>query len=148
MSAVTVASGVPSTATILSNAGRARFRGAEAEVTAVVTPELQLAATGALIDPKYLQYRDQTGDRSHERFENVAKRSFTLSAQYTKELGLGRLTARADYSWLSAVALQPNVTAAVSTAGTPVRRNILITKVIKAFLRASRGTTRQLRRGP
>ncbi|MDB5448498.1 MAG: TonB-dependent receptor [Phenylobacterium sp.] len=117
--------GVPSTATILSNAGRARFRGAEAEVTAVVTPELQLAATGSLIDPKYLAYRDQTGDRSHERFENVAKRSFTLSAQYTKELSLGRLTARADYSWLSAVALQPNVTAAVSTAGTPVPQGVV-----------------------
>ena len=91
---------VPGTATILSNAGKARFRGVEAELTVLVAPGLTLSASGALIDPKYVKFADLTGDRRFERFTGVAKRQYALAADYkTRFANDAKLTLHTDYAW-------------------------------------------------
>lgn len=90
---------VPGTATILGNAGKARFKGVEAELTAVVAEGLRISATGALVDPKYIRFADLSGDRSFERFTGVAKKQFSLAADYSTEIGSSKLKLHADYSW-------------------------------------------------
>ncbi|NBU84853.1 MAG: TonB-dependent receptor [Sphingomonadaceae bacterium] len=91
---------VSGTATILSNAGKARIKGIEAELTALVFPGLTLSATGALTDPKYVSFADLSGDRSFERFTGVAKKQFSLAADYSTEFGEdGKINLHVDYSW-------------------------------------------------
>ena len=96
---------VPGTATILGNAGKARFRGVEAEITALVFEGFTLAASGALIDPKYIRYADLSGDRSFERFSGVIEEQFSLSADYTTPVGATQLNLHADYAWRGEVPL-------------------------------------------
>lgn len=97
----------PGTATILSNAGKARFRGVEVEFQALLTEGLRFTATGALVDPKYIAFADLSGDRSFERFSNVAKEQFSLALDYTKEMGSTRFKAHVDYAWSGATPLDP-----------------------------------------
>lgn len=95
---------VPGTATILSNAGKARFRGVEAELAVLVTEGLTLSASGALVDPKYVKFADLTGDRSFERFTGVAKRQYALAADYTTRFtNDAKLDLHVDYAWRSDV---------------------------------------------
>lgn len=95
---------LPGTTTILSNAGKARFKGVEAEVQAVVFPGFQISASGSLIDPSYVKFADLSGDRSFERINGIAKRQFSLAADYSTDLtdSVG-LKLRVDYSWRSSV---------------------------------------------
>lgn len=96
------------TATILSNAGKARFRGIEAEVQAIIVDGLRLSATGSLIDPKYVRFSDLSGNRSQERFPNVTEEQFSLAADYTTPIGAtARLDARVDYAWSGRTPLDP-----------------------------------------
>lgn len=90
---------VPGTATILGNAGKARFKGIEAELTAVLFDGFRVSASGALVDPEYVRFADLSGDRSFERFTGVAKKQFSLAADYTADLGAAKLKLHADYSW-------------------------------------------------
>ena len=90
------------TATILGNAGKARFNGVEAELTALVFEGLRVSMSGALIDPKYVSYSDLSGDRSFERFTNIAKSSWTIAGDYTTDVGSAKVKLRLDYSWLAA----------------------------------------------
>jgi iron complex outermembrane receptor protein len=103
----TVISGVTSTSTNLGNAGKARFYGGEAEVTARLFPGVTVSATGALIRPKYLQFADATGDRRDEVFQGVPKETFSIAGDYEADLGLGRGLFHADYAWQSRTPLQP-----------------------------------------
>jgi iron complex outermembrane recepter protein len=96
---------VPGTATILGNAGKARFRGIEAEITALIFEGFTLQASGALIDPKYIRYADLSGDRSFERFSGVIEEQFSLSADYTTPVGATQLNLHADYAWRGKVPL-------------------------------------------
>jgi iron complex outermembrane receptor protein len=97
---------LPGTATILGNAGKARIRGVEAELAAVVFPGLTVSASGALTDPKYVKFADLSGDRSFERFVGVPKRQFGVAADYSTELmSDAKLSLHADYSWRSDTAL-------------------------------------------
>ena len=91
---------IPGTATILSNAGKARFQGIEAEIAAVVFPGLQLSASGALVRPKYINFADLSGDRSFERFTGVARSQFALGADYATDVGSSaKVRFHVDYAW-------------------------------------------------
>lgn len=91
---------VPGTATILGNAGKARFRGVEVELMAVLADGLTVSASGALVDPKYIRFSDAGGNRSFERFTGVAKEQFALAADYATDIsGSNRLKFHLDYSW-------------------------------------------------
>ncbi|MDO7842200.1 TonB-dependent receptor [Sphingomonas immobilis] len=90
------------TASILSNAGKARFYGVEAEVTAKLFDGFTLGATGTITRPKYLQYADLSGDRRQERFDSVSREQFSLSGDYDHMVGSARLRVHTDYSWQSA----------------------------------------------
>ncbi len=89
--------GIP--ATILGNAGKARFRGVEGELTVAPVAGLRVSATGSLTDPKYKEFSDFGGDRTQERFTGVAEESFTLAADYSTAIGSSDLKLRVDYSW-------------------------------------------------
>lgn len=94
---------VPGTATILGNAGKARVRGGEIELQAVIADGFTITATGALTDPEYIRYSDLSGDRSFERFVGISKRQFSLAADYVRDVGSdSRLRLHVDYSWRSA----------------------------------------------
>lgn len=91
---------VASSATILSNAGKARVKGLEVEFAAVVFPGFTVSASGGLVDPKYINFADLSGDRSFERFTGIAKKQFSLAADYATEFGSdGKLNLHLDYSW-------------------------------------------------
>lgn len=94
---------VSGTATILGNAGKARFRGAEIELQALVADGFTITATGALTDPNYIRFADLSGDRSFERFVGISRRQFSLAADYRRDIGSdSRLRLHVDYSWRSA----------------------------------------------
>ncbi|AYJ85179.1 TonB-dependent receptor (plasmid) [Sphingomonas paeninsulae] len=103
----TVINGVTSTATIVSNAGKARFYGGEAELTAQVFEGFTLSGTAALSEPKYLSYTDtQTGeDKRDEVFQQVPKITFSVASDYEHELNFGKLRAHLDYAWQGKTAL-------------------------------------------
>jgi iron complex outermembrane receptor protein len=86
-------------ATVLGNAGKARFRGIEAELQAQLFEGFVVSANGALIDPKYISYADLQGDRSFEPFESVSKEQFGLAADYTNDFGGAKLKLHVDYAW-------------------------------------------------
>lgn len=98
-----VAPGV--TASILANAGKARFYGVEAELTARVFEGFTVGATGTLTRPKYLEYSDVNGDRRQERFDSVSREQFSLSGDYDHEFDTARLRLHTDYSWQGRQAL-------------------------------------------
>ncbi|WP_162986975.1 TonB-dependent receptor [Sphingomonas paeninsulae] len=100
-----VAPGV--TASILSNAGKARFYGLEAELTARLFQGFTAGATGTLTRPKYLQYSDLNGDRRQERFDSVSREQFSLSGDYEHQFDSARLHLHTDYSWQGKQAVQP-----------------------------------------
>lgn len=94
---------VAGTATILGNAGKARFRGGEIELQALVADGLTITATGALTDPEYIRFADLSGDRSFERFVGISRRQFSLAADYVGDIAAdSRMRLHVDYSWRSA----------------------------------------------
>jgi iron complex outermembrane receptor protein len=101
-----VPGGVPGTATLLGNAGKARIKGLELELTAVLFEGFTVQASGALIDPSYVTYADLSGDRSFERFSGVFEKQYALSADYTAPLGdSARINLHVDYAWRGDVPL-------------------------------------------
>ena len=92
--------GAGGSATIIGNAGKARFNGIEAELQVIVFDGFRVSASGTLTDPKYVKYSDLSGDRSFERFTSVAKEQFSLAADYTTNLGFAKVSAHIDYAWL------------------------------------------------
>ena len=114
---------VPGTATILSNAGKARFQGFEAEVAAVPFPGFQVSASGAYVKPKYLSFADVSGDRSFERFTGVARKQFAVAADYTADVASSaKVRLHVDYAWRSRVP-----TAEYNFAANPQNAQILAT---------------------
>jgi iron complex outermembrane recepter protein len=86
-------------ATVLGNAGKARIRGAEAELQAQLFDGFVVSLNGALIDPKYIRYADLTGDRSFEPFDSVSKKQWGAAIDYTRDFGGAKLRLHADYAW-------------------------------------------------
>ena len=82
------------TATVLSNAGKARVWGLEGELTVEPIDNFVVAMGAGYVNPKYLDFKDSlptrtnlTGDRSTERFRDVAKFNFSAQANYTIPFG-------------------------------------------------------------
>ncbi|PKB14347.1 iron complex outermembrane receptor protein [Novosphingobium kunmingense] len=98
-------SGAGASATVLGNAGKARFRGIEAELQAQLFEGFVLSLNGALTDPKYISYADLTGDRSFEPFDSVAEQQFGVAGDYTREFGGVKLKLHADYAWTGKTAM-------------------------------------------
>ncbi|HMO76072.1 MAG TPA: TonB-dependent receptor [Sphingopyxis sp.] len=88
-------------ATVLGNAGKARFRGFEVETVAALTDGLRLSAFLAHVDSKYINYSDLSGDRSFEKFDSVVPWQWGAALDYTHDFGDVRLKLHADYSHFS-----------------------------------------------
>ena len=89
---------------LVTNAARARIRGAEAEITAVPVDGLTLSGGFGVNDAKYLDFTDVTGDRSNEPFQ-FPKYSYRLGATYNTPTGVGDLRFSVDWNWRSATQL-------------------------------------------
>lgn len=88
-----------STSTVISNAGKARFYGGEAELTARLFEGLTLSGTAALSNAKYLEFADASGDRRDEAFQNVPEWTFSIAGNYEKSIGSSTVRAHLDYAW-------------------------------------------------
>lgn len=87
-------------ATVLGNAGKARFKGIEADITALLFDGFTLTLGGALVDPTYVKYSDLSGDRRFERFNGIFKEQFTIGMDYSRDLNEDTSIAlHADYAW-------------------------------------------------
>lgn len=98
---------VPGVATILTNAGKSRFRGFELEVAAALFDGFRVAGTLAHVDPKYISFADVNGDRRFENFADVAPWQYSLSADYDRPVGSVRVKAGVNYSWQAATPRTP-----------------------------------------
>ena len=87
--------------TLIENAARARIRGAEVELSALVSKGLILKAAYGHLEPRYLdvgQVRDLTLD---SRFERTPRDSFAVSMNYERPVGSGKIELHGDYSYRS-----------------------------------------------
>lgn len=108
-------SGSGGASSVVVNAGKARIKGIELEVTAIPIEGLTLTGSLGLTDPKYKQflYRDPVTNTlidvsKDARFSQVSNSNLHLGASYTfPHLPFGKLTARADYSHQSKMYFDP-----------------------------------------
>jgi iron complex outermembrane receptor protein len=96
-----------STASVTSNAAKAKLNGFEAEVTAKPTTRLTLSGTLGLLDPKYGQFIDFTGDRSNEEWP-APKINYSLGARYVLPASFGDVSANVDWRWTGRQNLVPS----------------------------------------
>lgn len=97
-------------ASITTNAGKAEYKGVEFEVVAIPVEGLELSGSLGYVEPKYKEYlffdrvANQLIDVADEaHFPYVAKTTYNLAARYElPDLGIGKLSARANYNYLSA----------------------------------------------
>jgi iron complex outermembrane receptor protein len=100
---------VPSTgatATVQTNAASATVKGVELEGTWRVTPQLTINGAGSVIDPKYDEFRDFTGDRSGEDWP-TPKVQYSFDVTYVQPTGLGDLTGTLSWAYQSKQNLAP-----------------------------------------
>lgn len=130
----TVINGVTQTATIVGNAGKARFYGGEAELTARLFEGFTVSGTGALSDAKYLKYSDASGDKRDEVFANVPKWTFSIASNYEVPTGFGKVRAHLDYAWQDKTALY-----GFRTIPTPGTNAATVAAIAKALTRPAGG---------
>ena len=107
---------------VVQNAGKARVQGIEFDGIVEPVKGLVFGLSGAYTDPKYLKYRDLSGnDLSQQKFQNVAKLVYTISAGYKTSTPWGALKADISYWHTSDVPLQPGQGTAL--AGGPSNTN-------------------------
>lgn len=100
-----IVAGQPNSETLISNVGKSRIRGLEAEVTAQPFNNFTLQGSGSYMDAKYTDFfADLTGtgakDYSYLKMRRVPKYQFTASATYDVDLSnLGSLAFNAAYRW-------------------------------------------------
>jgi iron complex outermembrane receptor protein len=93
---------------VIGNAGKARVRGLETEVSGRVSPALLLAATAAYTNADYLSYIDPNSGADHSNYFFDAPRfTFSASGTYTHDFGVGTLLLRSDFSWTGRRHLAP-----------------------------------------
>jgi len=88
-------------ATVLGNAGKARFRGFEADAVVSVAEGLRFTGFLAHVDAKYVRYSDLSGDRSFEPFDAVVPWQWGASLDYDKDFGGARFKFNVNYSHFS-----------------------------------------------
>ncbi|MDO7842078.1 TonB-dependent receptor [Sphingomonas immobilis] len=124
----TAVNGVTQTATIVGNAGKARFYGGEAELTARLFTGFTIGGTVALSDAKYLSYSDASGDKRDEVFQQVPKWTFSVAGDYETTTGFGKVRAHLDYAWQDKTALYNYRT--IATPGTDAATTAAIAKAL------------------
>jgi iron complex outermembrane recepter protein len=110
------ASGSGGATTLLVNAGRADFKGVEAEITLIPVHGLTLSGSAGYTDPKYKQFlflnpatNTITDIADTARFPNVAKFNSNVAAEYDfPAMSYGQLSARISYAYRSHVYFYPN----------------------------------------
>jgi iron complex outermembrane receptor protein len=90
------------------NAAKATVKGVELELTAKPMEQLTLNASGSVVDPKYDEFADASGDRSHEAFP-VPKTQFSFNATYAVPTQIGDVTLYASYRRLGKVVYNATV---------------------------------------
>ncbi|CAM8672616.1 TonB-dependent receptor [Sphingobium sp.] len=101
------------TQTVLTNAGKIRIWGLEGDFLMQLPAGFQIGGTGAYTNAKYKDYQELpsrtnlTGSRLTERVEGVPEWTWSLTGSYEHAFNFGRLNLRTDYSWNSAINLQP-----------------------------------------
>ena len=116
----------PACTSVLQNAARAVINGAELEVTALPMRGVNLGFTAAYTDPSYERYISGGLDNSRERFLEVPKWTYSVSAGYTHETSVGKAHGQLDWSWRDDMDMAPQdyaggirVVAGVPTANGP-----------------------------
>lgn len=91
---------VPLCCVVVSNAAKARIRGAEVEVVARPAQGLQIDGSYAYLDAKFTEYAIPGQDYTGNRLPRSPKNKFNIGGQY--EVPMGNLSAklRVDYSWV------------------------------------------------
>ena len=91
--------------TDVSNAATASLEGLELEISGMPKPYLEISLNASYLDATYDDYVDapiaggESIDASGNRLNNAPEWSYSLAAEYHKDLGKGSIYARADYSW-------------------------------------------------
>ena len=91
---------VPLCCVVVSNAAKARIRGAEAEVVARPAAGFQIDGSYAYLDAKFIEYSIPGQAYTGNRLPRSPRHKFNVGGQY--ETALGDLSARlrVDYSWV------------------------------------------------
>jgi len=92
--------------TILENADTEAW-GLEVDGSIEVTDGLNIFASGSLVDPKYTRYDGfivvggalTPNDKKDTNFTGVVEKQFAVGTNYRRDLGFGRLSLSASYSW-------------------------------------------------
>jgi iron complex outermembrane receptor protein len=95
----TLVSVPPAVSSIISNAGKARFKGFEGDLAVTPARGLVLKASMSYVDPEYVAFSDFSGDRSFERFRDVSKWQYAVAADYETDIGAMALAANVNWSW-------------------------------------------------
>jgi iron complex outermembrane receptor protein len=102
----------------VENAASARIRGFEAEITVVPVDGLTLGLNYGYTDAQYNEFVNLDGsDWSNAAFPYTPKHTIGVSADYSVELGNGRLKLHADYSWRDEVYSSPIAASAPQRVG-------------------------------
>ncbi len=100
------ATGVP--VALTQSIGKSRIPGAELEVVAVPVGGLELSGTIGVIDPKYVDFSDATGDRTKEPFTQVSNVTWSIAGTYSIPVADGTFAVHADYGHQSRKYFFPN----------------------------------------
>lgn len=88
--------------------GKSRIPGAELEIVAVPVSGLELSGTIGVIDPKYVDFSDATGDRTNEPFTQVSNLTWSIAGTYSIPVSYGKYSVHADYGHQSRKYFFPN----------------------------------------
>ena len=96
---------------ITSNAGKARIKGAELEITAVLTEGLTAHASGSALDPKYIDYDDRAGHiYNGKTMQRTPKTKYNVGFDYAFDVASWSrgATARVNYTRQSKIYWNPD----------------------------------------
>ncbi|WP_082635258.1 TonB-dependent receptor [Sphingobium baderi] len=88
--------------------GKSRIPGAELEIVALPAAGLELSGTIGVIDPKYVDFTDATGDRTGEPFTQVSNVTWSIAGTYSLPTSYGKYSVHADYGHQSRKYFFPN----------------------------------------
>jgi iron complex outermembrane receptor protein len=85
------------------NAGQARIRGGELEITALPTPDLRFSASGSYTDPKYTRIGPGASVKLSSKFFSYSKYTYSVALDYDRDLDIGRANLHVDWNWRSEI---------------------------------------------
>lgn len=99
------------------NAGKARIRGAELEITLMPAKGLRLSASGSITDPEYTELNPGATASLDDRFQGVPKYTYGLVGDYRRAMPGGSVALHVDWSWRSRVYQSQNRAASTAPYG-------------------------------